>query len=246
MLKVAICDDDNMMLEKMLNKICDAFKNCKVVIQTKCYTNGLNFIEDHNKSPFDVIFLDIVMPDINGFDIAEKVRSVSENTYIIFVTTEDTLVYDSFSFQPFDFIPKYHNQNTDYFEAKLNSVIQRLADKLNKFKEISLTQPYGETVNITCSDILLIKSTGNYVEYSIRNRENMRVRAKLDDVEKELEHGVFLRLHKSYIVNMDFIKAVNYTHLLVTLKDDTIVTISKAYKKEVKARYMEYIRNLGR
>ena len=219
-MKIAICDDDHMMLEKMFNKICDGFKIHKTVIQTKCYTNGFDFIEDHNKSPFDVIFLDIVMPDINGFDIAEKIRAVSENTYIIFVTTEDTLVYDSFSFQPFDFIPKYHSQNADYFEAKLNSVIQRLADKLNKFKEISLIQPYGETLNVICSDIVLIKSTGNYVEYSIRNRENVRVRAKLDDVEKELEQSVFLRLHKSYIVNMDFISTINYAHLLVTLKDE--------------------------
>lgn len=246
MVKIAICDDDKTMLDFVSKNVDNLFAQNEIKHTIVHFLSGKKFLEAHKSDPFDVIFLDIVMPDINGFDIAEKIRSVSENTYIIFVTTEDTLVYDSFSFQPFDFIPKYHNQTTDYFEAKLNSVIQRLADKLNKFKEISLIQPYGETLNVVCSDIILIKSSGNYVEYNIRNRENVRVRAKLDDVEKELEQSIFLRLHKSYIVNMDFISTINYAHLLVTLKDGTIVTISKAYKKAVKVRYMEYIRNLGR
>lgn len=246
MLKIAICDDDDVMLDKMFNKICVEFKSRKISVQTECFSNGLDFIENHKQSSFDVIFLDIVMPDMSGFEIAEEVRSTSENTYIVFVTTEDALVYDSFSFQPFDFIPKYLNQSTDYFETKLKSVIQRLADRLDKYKEISLTQPYGETLNIICTDIMLIKTTGNYVEYSIKNREPVRVRIKLDDAEKELEQSIFLRLHKSYIVNMDFIKTINYPQLLVTLKDGTIVTISRAYKKDVKERYMNYIRNLGR
>lgn len=246
MLKIAICDDDDVMLNKMSGKISEEFISRKIGVQTECFSNGLDFIEKHQKTPFDVVFLDIIMPDINGFEIAEKVRAISENTYIVFVTTEDALVYDSFSFQPFDFIPKYLNQSTDYFETKLKSVIQRLADKLNKYKEISLTQPYGETLNIICSDIMLIKTTGNYVEYSIKNREPVRMRAKLDDVEKELGQSIFLRLHKSYIVNMDFIKTINYPQLLVTLKDGTILTISRAYKNDVKEHYMNFIRNLRR
>ena len=111
MIRVGICDDEPTFLEKLTEYIYDQFMQHGEDVCTDKFTSGSEFLDAHKSEPFDVVFLDIRMSDINGFDIALKIRSLSDNVYIIFITTENALVYESFCFQPFDFIPKVPPSN---------------------------------------------------------------------------------------------------------------------------------------
>ena len=104
MIKISICDDSPVYLEKLRDKITSIMERCRVRCSVSLFPSGKEFLKQHTEIPFDVVFLDIKMPDMDGFKVAERIRKTSENTVIIFVTTEDSMVYDSFSFQPFDFI----------------------------------------------------------------------------------------------------------------------------------------------
>lgn len=252
MISVAICDDNIIFLERLRTEIKKALTRYKIPHSIKIFSSGAEFLEQHGKAPFDTVFLDIKMPDINGFQVAEKLRHSSEKALIIFVTTEDTLVYDSFGFQPFDFIPKLPPESLnvpegkDFMSLRIDNVIKRISHRLTAAEKICLEMPYGEKLLVPLEDILSVKTAGNYVEYTVKEHNPIRVRKKLDEAMEELDPKLFVRLHKSYAVNMGFIKKINYSELVVTLKDGSLLTVSRPRKKEVEAVYLEYLRNFGK
>lgn len=251
MVLVSICDDNEIFLKKLRKEISEGMTKYKINHTVEVFSTGKEFLEHHKITPFDVVFLDIKMPDMNGFEVAKKIREVSDKTVIIFVTTEDTLVYDSFSFQPFDFIPKLSpeksesNSDHDFMSNRIQRAIKRLWHRLMAAEKIGIDIPYGNKKYIPIEDIQLLRTVGNYVEYSIKGQNSIRTRRKLDDAMAELDSDLFVRIHKSYGINMGFIKKIDYSQLLITLKDNSMVTISRAHKKEVETAYIEYLRNFG-
>ncbi len=161
------------------------------------------------------------------------------------------MVYDSFSFQPFDFIPKIPpiklnpKEGEDFISARIEKTIKRLLHRLLAIEKIGIDLPYNEQIYIPIRNILFVKTAGNYVEYSIKGREPIKVRRKLDEAMYELDSNLFVRLHKSYGVNMDFIKKIDFSELTALLKDDSLLTISRSRKKEAEAAYIEYLRHFG-
>lgn len=252
MIKAAICDDEPAILDYLHKHISEEFKQRGVETQTKKFVSGKGFLNAHKVEPFDVVFLDIRMPDIDGFDVATELRKLSEKIHIIFITTENTLVYDSFSFQPFDFIPKTppseisSDGSTDFLVRRISNVITRLLAQILTDVTVCLPLPYNQKITVNISDIQMIQSVRNYAEYVISEREPVRVRAKLDDIESGLDKRLFARPHKSFIINMDFIKDIDSRNMMVKLKDGMIIPISKTYKRDFEAAYINFLSGFGR
>ena len=243
MLNVAICDDNRQMLEFLEKEIDSLMSDREMEHSIYTFSSGKEFLEQHKKSHFDAVFLDIKMPDMDGFEVAAKMRDVFDRTYIIFVTSEESLVYDSFDFQPFYFIPKSSPEIT---RERLRHVADKLTTHISAFKKIVIPMPYGQKRSVDPADILLIRSSGNNVEYRLKNGEKIRIRRKLDEAMEELSPLLFLRPHKSYAVNMGFIETVNFPRSEILLEDGTVVDISKARRKEAEELYSEYLSNFGR
>lgn len=72
----------------MSKKIEVCFKEFQIEISLDKYLNAVSFLEQHEQNPYDVVFLDILMPEMNGLDVANRIRNLSEKTIIIFITTE--------------------------------------------------------------------------------------------------------------------------------------------------------------
>lgn len=252
MFRAAICDDESTILDYLHKHIADEFKRQGVDVCINRFTSGKEFLKAHKSEPFDVVFLDIRMPDMDGFDVAAEIRSLSEKTYIIFITTENALVYDSFSFQPFDFIPKTppselnSSDSLEFLSQRIANVISRLISRILFAKTICLPLPYNQKIIVNISDIQMVQSVRNYAEYVFANRDPVRVRAKLDDVWQNLNPRVFSRPHKSYIINMNFIENVDSRNSLVKLKNGNLFTISKTCKQDFESSYLNFLSDLGR
>ncbi|MDE6731774.1 MAG: LytTR family DNA-binding domain-containing protein [Oscillospiraceae bacterium] len=247
MIRAAICDDEAAILDVLRELISGEFEKQGAEISVDCFTSGGEFLNAHKNNPFDAVFLDIRMPDMNGFDVAAELRRHSEKTRIIFITTENALVYDSFSFQPFDFIPKTvpaefgAEGSSKFLENRVASVVARLLAQFTAAKTVTLPLPYNRTITVNIADIQLIQSVRNYAEYVVAGREPVRVRAKLDDIGQELDGRVFARPHKSFIINMSFVKDIDRRNMVITLKSGALIPISKAYKREFEAAYIGYL-----
>ena len=83
MINIAICDDNKAMLDYLSREIGECFQEALVNTKISSFDSGKAFVLSHRSTPFDVVFLDIVMPDINGFDVAKIVRQISDETYIM-------------------------------------------------------------------------------------------------------------------------------------------------------------------
>lgn len=92
MIKIAVCDDNEKMLDILNQTIVQEFQKYTNDFSAKSYVNGNLLLDDNNNTPFDVLFLDIDMPQISGFEIAKKLRDEFKQCFIIFITNHSELV----------------------------------------------------------------------------------------------------------------------------------------------------------
>ncbi len=241
MIRAAICDDNKQMLDFLKEKIDADLTEYGMSHEISSYLSGRDFLNDHRSEPFDVVFLDIVMPDIDGFEAAKQVKRISEKTYIIFVTTESTLVYDSFDYSPFYFIPK---GKPEILKIKLKDVIAKLVERINENQTICFDLPRGEKKYISSDQIIYITSRSNYLDIVCRT-ETIHIRRKLNDILDELSPKSFARIHNRIIVNMRYVSRIDNTRFKAILYDETELDISRAYKTGFSENYNIYLRNFS-
>lgn len=242
MIKVAVCDDNKVFLDVLCRMAKRRLTKCNISYQIRDYLSGSVFLEHHKKEPFDVVLLDIVMPDMDGFQVAKEIRRISEKTYIIFITTENNLVYDSLDFRPFNFIPK---DPPELLEAKFSRVINMLAKHLSASKPILIEMSFGENRYVEPSNIVCVQSKANYLNYILASGEYLHVRGKIDDALSNLSSQLFIRIHNRNIINMAHIKRIDYPNGEVIMDNGQEISISRTYKKEFDDVYTKYLRDFN-
>jgi len=243
MIRIAICDDDKHTLSVLERYISNGFKVHTDEFIVKCYDNGKRLLSDNSFNAFDVLFLDIDMPKISGFDIAQKLRSDFSRCFIIFVTSHSNLVYDSLDYQPFHFIQK---NPPKYLEESFYSVIDKLMNHMKQNKKITLEND-RETVNIYFRNIVYIESDKHYLNYYIQNREEpVLIRGTINEMEKALEIYSFIRIHRRFIVNLRYIKYIDTKIGKVCLNfngKSKSLSLGQSYKTRVNEIYGIYLRD---
>ncbi len=240
MVKTAICDDNDAMLNFLTNKINEIFTENGISFEIQSFLYGRNFLQIHESDPFDVVFMDIVMPGMNGFEVAKQIRKISNNTYIIFVTTENSLVYESFDFQPFYFIPKGKPQ---VVEERLKHVVSKLIVHTAANEKILIDGAYDSKVYVAPSDILYIRSSSNQIAFHLVGGNTMMIRRKLSEFLEGLNHYIFARTHNRIVVNMQHIERVDYPNMEILLDNGEIIPISRSCKSDFEASYLRFTRN---
>lgn len=240
-MRVAICDDNNVMLDFLVRQISECLDTHTLKHEMSRFECGKDFVEQHEKTPFDIVFLDIKMPDMDGFTVAKKIRSLSENTYIIFITTEDNLVYDSFDFRPFNFIPKGNNE---VLKIKLDNVICKLAEHIRVNRPICLTMAFGEKKYVSPSEIIYILSKSNYVDF-ICKTEIIHIRGKINNIIDLLPQKYFTRIHNRCVVNLKHLCRIDNTRFKALLDNGIELDISRAYKAIVIEKYNVFLRDFS-
>lgn len=241
-MRIAICDDEQMFLDLIRGILIKEFKNHSTDCEIITFKTCKDFLLSHRINNFDIVFLDIIMPEMNGFETAKEIRKISERTYIIFITTESSLVYDSFEFQPFYFVPKGTKK---FVEERLALVANKLVIRFSADKQISLPLPYGKNILLTPMQIKYLRSSANYTEYILADNSVVKIRQKLDGAMTCLSENLFARIHKSYAVNMKYIKTIDYRSYGLLLDDNTFLNISRKYKNNLEEAYCSYLRDFG-
>lgn len=234
MLKIAVCDDDKIMLDCLCERIAEECRRQDAEIYVDKFSSGKDFLNANKTEPYDVVFLDIDMPEINGFEVAEK---ISEKALIIFVTTHDELVYSSLKFQPFRFIRKTHLNNE--LSETLTSVIERIS-KRNAERKIEFQTKDGK-IYLFADEIEYIEVYGHWLRVVVTNGEPIECYGSLSDIEKRLRSIGFVRTYKSYLVNFKYVYSLEKTK--VVMDNKTEIPLSRYKSDGVKEKFKNYLRS---
>lgn len=235
MIRAAICDNESTILDYLYEHISKEFERQKTNVQIDKYTSGKDFLNVHKAEPYDVVFLDIDMPKISGFDIAEK---ISGKALIIFVTTHDELVYSSLKFQPFRFLRKTHldNELSETLSAVIEHIAKRKVEKKIEF------QTKERKVYLLADEIEYIEVYGHWLRVVVTTGEPIECYGSLSEFEKILAPIGFVRTYKSYLVNLKYVYSMEKTN--VVMDNKTEIPLSRYKAAEIKEKFKEYLRSV--
>ncbi len=236
MIRSAICDDEPTILNYLYTHISKEFKRQGTDTHIDKFTSGKDFLNAHKAEPYDVVFLDIDMPEISGFDVAEKI-SVSEHTLIIFVTSHDELVFSSLKFQPFRFMRKafLENEIEETVKAINNKILKRRIDQRIKF------QTKEKEIFVLTSNIEYIEVFDHRLRVVLNEDKTIECYGSLSEFENQLIPAGFVRPYKSYLVNFKYVHSIEKTQ--ITLDNGTKLPLSRYKANEVRDKFKEYIRS---
>lgn len=234
MIKIAICDDEQPMVDALKKRFDDFFKNDNMEYEISLYTNGNQLLEDNNKNPYDVLFLDIDMPQIDGIKVAENIRSVNSNMIIIFVTNKENLVFQSIKYSPFRFIRK-DNLNEDIQELFFDLKEKIILDNIQYEVVVD-----GKIKFLNVSKIVYFESFRHNIIVHYFDTTTYNIKESLSNLTNQLEKYGFIRVHKSYLVNYRNIYVINSNNLELDTKEN--IPISRFKRKEIQTKYKVFLR----
>lgn len=241
MVKVAICDDSVIALNEIKQIVENEFNKYWADTLLQTFISGKLLVEKHKAEPFDVIFLDINMPEMDGFKVAEELQDYLKNTFIVFVTALSEMVYKSFDFRPFHFLPKFGGEP---LQTAIPKVVEKLVRHLRQNEKITLyDNEINKAVHLFYHNILYIESDKHYLKYFTENRIlPIRERGVLSEKETELLQYDFIRPHKRFIVNLRHIKTLDMNNDEICLSNGNKIIMSRNTKAEVKKKFTLYLR----
>ncbi|MCB0761523.1 MAG: response regulator transcription factor [Flavobacteriales bacterium] len=237
MMRVLIVDDERL-ARRELRTLLSEFPNVEIVGECANAEEGIEAIQEHDP---DLVFLDIQMPDKNGFDMLADLDDVP---HVIFVTAYDEHALRAFQVNALDYLLKPVEEN-------------RLAEALERVEKRVKTTPVPVSIDgekklgpedqiflkdgekcwfVTLSDVRMFQSEGNYVKVYFNNYKPLILRS-LNALEERLDERTFFRANRKYIVNLRWISHIeNWFNggLRLTLKDDTTVEVSRRQASKFK------------
>jgi two-component system LytT family response regulator len=248
-IKTIIVDDVELARDRIKMLLDDA----EIELVAEC-ENGREAIEKIRELKPELVFLDIQMPKINGFEVIETIGAQNMPT-VIFVTAYDEFALRAFEVNAIDYLLKPFDEerlakavarakleikkreSSSDIEEKLRNLLKEVKTEPQYVRRIPVKISRGTTLVLT-EEIDWIASSGHYLELHA-GRETHLIREKLSHLETKLNPKDFMRIHRSTIVNLDRIKSLHPMFngdQLIILKDGTELNLSRTYYDKLMQR----------
>lgn len=246
-MKALVIDDEELARRRVLNLLEDV---SEIEVIGEC-SNGQTAIKRINADKPDIIFLDINMKDMNGFEVLQKIET-RPKPIVVFVTAYDSYATRAFDVEAFDFLLKpfkdqrffktvervlhtSRKEADNLFERRIKELFRIFSKEAQQGKISKIPVKQGnKTVLIDPPDILYIIASGYYAEIYTSDGKFV-LRESLNNLEEQLQGGNFYRIHRSTIVNVNHVKEIvhsDYSEVDARMKDNKLLHISKSNKKE--------------
>lgn len=210
--------DDDQMARVSLEMLCEKIEDLTV---DEVFDNGLSALSWLKDNETDLIFLDIEMPDLSGIDL---VKSVDNLPQIIFITGHTKYALEAFEHQVTDFVPKPVQL------PRLIKAVERANELNSNVKKESQDEIFvrvdGRFVRLNLNDILYIESLGDYVTF-VSDVKKYIVHSTLKNIDDKIINENFLKVHRSYVINLTKVVDIEENNLVIK---DKVIPISRAHK----------------
>lgn len=228
-MRIAICDDEEryrIELKTILNKL---LINADLNIDT--FDDGNILADAFAASPYDLVFLDIEMPAVDGITLAKKIRSRSENVFIVFLTSHIEYALEGYEVNAL----RYLTKPVDI--EKLKEVIRYVQEKQGSSRQIIIKED-GEEILIDINDVIYMESMNQNVRIVTAGGEHV-IRYNISDFEDQLKNDGFFRIHRGYLISLSKVKKLSGNDVI--LDGGETLPVSRSNVKPLKEALYTYV-----
>ncbi len=241
MVTIFLCDDNPQMINQYSNLIKKSAHKNRVTISLSIFESGEALIFHLSEAPnqADIIYLDILMGALNGMDTARRLRELGCSSEIIFLTTSEDYVFEAFDISPVQYLIKDSTSAERFEEILLRAV--SLAE--GKKTEMFVCESGSTRKVIPIKDISYFEIYKRLVRIHNKGGENIEYYGTMEQLEKQMLGKDFVRVHRSYMVNLQYIAKFQRPNLV--LKTGEVIPIGVTYTKLVDQAFSDYISRLN-
>lgn len=239
-MKIALCDDniqDLLKIEEMVlkYKILHSDRN----IELEKYSDPSKLHQNILKGNLsDIYILDMLMPELTGIDLGNRIRRSKSDSIIIYITSSEDYALDAYGVYALRYLLKPVSQDK-LFEALDYSLVY----KKEKQDSVFLIKMKGKLAQVCYSEIEYIENVNRRLEVHMTNGEMLKglvIRKSFEDETQEIvKKDNFQQVHKSFLVNFDYVKQLTQNSIM--MKSGRKVPVSKARAAMVKREYLLYV-----
>ena len=224
--------DDDSTAKLIVAELCSRYENINVLAD---FSNAIDAIKFVNVNEVDLVFLDIHMPSFSGFDFIQTLKNPPK---IILTTSDRNFALEAFEYQSV----------VDYLVKPIElDRFQKAIDKLDNFMPNSVSpSPLNESnqkkelyvnvdrrfVKINLSDINVVEAKGDYIRIKMDDKNHI-VHSTLKKIEEKLPDDIFLKVHRSFIINLSKIVDIEDNSVLI---NQDVIPVSRSNRKELMER----------
>lgn len=218
-LRIAIVEDEQGFRDMLINEVEEWSRRTKRDVQIHPYIHGDAFLFDWEDAPqYDAVFLDIMMPGPNGMEVGHTIRQSDRDIVLVFVTSMIDHVLEGYEIGAKRYLLKPAKQED--VDICMNGIWDAVNErKLNTY----LFRSDGKQLRLPFRDIMYFENFAHYVSLHSMDEE-YEFKINLKDIETELPRH-FIRCHRSFIVNMDYVYAMDSKN--ITLRNKQEIPISQ-------------------
>lgn len=237
MINIALIDDnlnDLNTLKSFINKYTESDElDSHIEVNITTYNDPTLFLNENNFK-YDLIFLDIEMPKINGISLAKRIREKDSNVGLVFITNMAQYAINGYEVSAIDYILK----PLDYYDfaLKFNKIINFVKRNISNY--IYLKSVENNLIKVDVNEIIYVEIFSHYLIYHLENRE-IKVRGTISEAENNLSNYYFFRISKSFLINLKHVINIKLDNVLLTGNIELI--ISRLRKKDFLEAFYKYL-----
>ena len=240
MFKIAICDDEKYFQNRLEEILRNYQKEKGVLYEINAFDSGKELINlGAELAQYKIVFLDINMDELDGIWTAKRIREISDDVFLVFVTAFVDYSLEGYKVDAVRYILK-NNENLD---AAIYECIDAIFEKMNykvTWKEIKFLESCKK---VPLDRILYIESKLHKLTFFIMEDGLVKytLYETLDKIEEDFAENNFIRIHQSFLVNMKHIRKIE--RYCLTLNNGMILNIPRARYKNVEEAFITYKKN---
>lgn len=230
MLRIAICDDFPNEATALKNccSACTLIDEAEITV----FNDGELLFNSHQKDRFDIVFLDVDMPNIDGINLGKNLRQIDKQVIIIFYTNYQQYAINAYDCEAFHYLLKPCSQD------KVELILKRATAKLGLLHKYHVIKIQNKVQRILLNDIYYIEYCRKHIIYHTVD-QHILTTGKFSDVINELQKYGFYQVHQGYIVNLAKVRDIKGYSVLLDNGNNVMISVRK--KSDVLLAYAKYV-----
>ena len=234
MLHIAICDDNSLALERIVRLLEEYRKQKCAPVSWRTFLSASEMVSSMHTEEYDLLLLDILMPGVSGMEAARAIRTLDSDVKIVFLTASPDYAVEGYAVNALDYLLKPVNR--ERFYALMDRL---LAEDYRRSESLQIKTPSG-VGRILLSALTYMEVRDKVLYFHLNDGSVRQSRAALTEYEPLLlAHSNFVKVHRSYIVNLWHIAELT-ADSVVTFGGETI-PVSRLLYGNVRQTYMDYL-----